>query len=256
MEMTKYEPGTFCWWELLTSDQDGAKRFYSSMFGWEPKDSPIGPGMTYTMFFLGGRDVGATFRMTPDMKGIPPHWGSYVSVADVDDAAARAEKLGGKIMKAPFDVMTFGRMATVADPQGAFFNLWQPKEHAGAGRKQETHAVGWNELWTSDPKGAIAFYTGLFGWTAKTHGPSEYTELFQGDKAIGGMMKLQMPDVPPHWAIYIEVKDCDAAIAKAKSLGAALHFGPMDVPHVGKFAALADPQGAGLMVIQLTEKKH
>src|SRR5205823_14635113 len=97
--VTQHAPGTFCWPELATSDQEGAKRFYTSLFGWTFTDHEMGPSGLYAMFEKDGKEVGAVYTINAEQKkaGVPPNWGSYVAVENVDDAAKRAAKLGGKI---------------------------------------------------------------------------------------------------------------------------------------------------------------
>src|SRR5579871_6288144 len=114
MKVTKHENARFCWAELSTSDGPGAKAFYTALMGWEAEDSPVSPDMIYTMLKLNGANVGALYQ---DNSGkAPPHWGTYVTVADLDGSAARAKDLGGTLLAGPFDVMEAGRMAVVQDP--------------------------------------------------------------------------------------------------------------------------------------------
>jgi predicted enzyme related to lactoylglutathione lyase len=124
-----YAPGSFCWIELATTDQNAAKRFYSSLFGWAPADMPMGPGEFYTMFRLDGRDAAAAYTMRKEQqeRGLPPYWGIYVAVESADKAAERAAAVGGRVLAPPFDVFDVGRMAVVQDPTGATFSVWQPK---------------------------------------------------------------------------------------------------------------------------------
>jgi len=122
---TVHAPGTFCWPELYTSDQDGAKKFYATLFGWGIKDIPMGPGNAYTIFTRNGADAAACYGSIPEMaaQGIPPHWMSYVSVASADAAAATVKANGGAVLKEPFDVQGVGRMAVIRDPQGAALSV-------------------------------------------------------------------------------------------------------------------------------------
>src|SRR5882672_2563499 len=170
----QHAPGSFCWIELATTDGPGAKKFYSELFGWTIHDSPVGPDMVYTMLRLDGKDVGALYQKGEMMKDVPTHWASYISVTSADEIAAKAKALGATVMKEPFDVMDVGRMAVIIDPTGAAFCIWQPGTHAGFGVKGEPNSVTWNELLTTDTARAIDFYTRLFGWEAKTHGPMQY----------------------------------------------------------------------------------
>jgi predicted enzyme related to lactoylglutathione lyase len=256
MEVTKHLPGTFCWVELATSDGPAAKKFYTSLFGWSFVDNPMGDAGVYTMLQKKGRDVGALYPMGPEQKGIPPHWGSYVAVENANDAAAHAKELGATVMLEPFDVMEHGRMAVIQDPTGAVFSLWEPKSHIGARLVNEPGSFCWNELYTTDPARAADFYTGLFAWTkdSKHMDFGEYVIFNFGGRNAAGMMKIpkEWGPVPPHWMVYFAVDDCDNTVEKAKSLGAQVTVPPTDIPEVGRFAMLTDPQGAGFSVIKLT----
>lgn len=135
MEINKAKPGSFCWFELATSDQAAAKKFYGGLFGWTANDAPMWPDSFYTMFQLRGQNVGATYALMPDQvqQGVPPHWGTYVAVANVDEAIKKAKTLGGAMLVDPMDVAEHGRMAALRDPTGAVISLWQAKEHQGVG---------------------------------------------------------------------------------------------------------------------------
>src|SRR5215813_11749700 len=163
--MTKHEPGTFSWAELMTTDSGKAKKFYEPLLGWDFDDMPAGPDMIYSMSKVGGQYVGGLFTMGESMKGMPPAWASYVTVEDVDAAAKKVTANGGSIMKEPFEVMDVGRMAVVADPTGAALCLWQARKHIGAGVIHDPGAMTWNELFTGDVDRAGKFYSTLFGWT-------------------------------------------------------------------------------------------
>jgi predicted enzyme related to lactoylglutathione lyase len=256
-EVTQYKPGTFCWVELGTSDGAAAKNFYTQLFGWEIEDHPMGPAGVYTMLKLNDKDVAALYELMPDMKaqGIPPHWMSYVSVESADESAEKAKAEGATIMNGPFDVFTVGRMAVVKDPSGAVFSLWQAKDHKGAGIYNVPGSFCWNELGTNDTKTAGEFYSNLFGWTRQQMpaGPIEYTMFQNGDRAAGGMYKItpEMGPIPPHWLVYFAVDDCDAKVQKATELGARVMKPADDIPGVGRFAILVDPQGAAFAIINL-----
>jgi predicted enzyme related to lactoylglutathione lyase len=133
-----FPPNTFCWIELGTTDAAAAKSFYGELLGWTFNDMPAGPDMVYTMTQRDGTTATGLYQLTEEMKsqGIPPNWLSYVSVANVDETAAKAKSLGATIAKEPFDVMEVGRMAVIEDPTGAVFALWQAKP------PQEMHRQG------------------------------------------------------------------------------------------------------------------
>src|SRR3954451_23892394 len=103
-ELTSHAPGTFSWPELATTDQKAGVAFYRGLFGWDLNEQPLGPGETYSMFQMRGREVAAAYTMRPEQRaqGVPPHWGSYVTVANVDDTVKRAQELGAKVFAPPF----------------------------------------------------------------------------------------------------------------------------------------------------------
>jgi predicted enzyme related to lactoylglutathione lyase len=255
-QVTEYKPGTFCWLELATTDSAGAKKFYTELFGWAAIDVPAGPGMIYTMLQLSGQNIGALYQMGDREKGLPPHWASYVSVANADESAEKARSLGGAVVMAPFDVMDIGRMSLIADPTGATFSLWQAGKSIGATVVNQPGAPTWNELSTTDTKAAGDFYTKLFGWTSEemNMGPAgQYTIFKNGDRGAGGMYKItpEMGGMPPMWWGYFAVEDCDSTAARVTELGGVVMEKPKDIPGVGRFAIIQDPQGTGVAFIKL-----
>lgn len=242
--------GTFCWIELATSDANSARNFYTQLFGWTVNEFPIGDMGMYYIFQKDGKDAGAMYQIMAEQGPMPPNWLSYVAVASADDATGKARSLGGSVVNGPFDVYDMGRMTVLTDPQGATFAVWESKSHNGVGVRDESNTLCWNELSARDLDAAKKFYPALFGWTLKES--PEYTELHIGANAIGGMMQSQAPaEVPSHWLAYFAVDDCDAAAARAESLGGRLLMPPMDIPKVGRFTVVFDPQGAAFAIIKL-----
>ena len=246
-ERTRYTPGTFCWSDLTTTDQEAAKTFYGGLFGWEAQDIPVGEGATYSMMRVEGRSVAAIAPQPPAQReaGAPPLWNSYVSVESADAAVERTKELGGNAHAPAFDVMEAGRMAVLQDPQGAYFMVWQPGNHFGAQLVNAPGALVWNELASPDLDASSAFYSGLFGWeVAPFEGsPTLYLSIKNGGANNGGMRELDSPGTPPHWLVYFGVADIEAGLAKVKELGGAVHAGPIDIA-MAKIAVVADPQGA------------
>jgi predicted enzyme related to lactoylglutathione lyase len=258
-EIKKHEPGMFCWVELATKDGPAAKKFYTSLFDWGVNDVPSDAG-TYSMVQKRGKDAAALYQQGPQEKGIPPHWNSYVCVDSTDETAAKARKLDGTVVLEPFDVMEHGRMAVIKDPTGAVFSLWEAKEHTGAEVINEPSSFCWNELYTSDAKKAGNFYANLFGWSRESmQTPTgEYTIFKKGDVQAAGMMQIskEMAAMPPHWMVYFAVDDSDRAVEKAKGMGAQVMVPPTDIPNIGRFAILNDPQGADFAVIRLEPRQQ
>jgi len=255
-EIPDYKPGTFCWVELGTTDSEAAKSFYTQLFGWDHVDNPMGPDGVYTLLKLDGKDVGGLYKMMPDMlaQGIPPHWLSYIYVSNADETAEKAKAEGATVMNGPFDVATLGRMAVIQDPTGAVFALWQPKDQKGAGIYNVPNSFIWNELGTRDTQKAGEFYSKVFGWAQEGFpgSPVEYTVFKNGDRGAGGMYQItpEMGPVPPHWLVYFAVDDCDAKVQKATGLGARVMKPAEDIPGVGRFAILIDPQGAVFAILK------
>jgi predicted enzyme related to lactoylglutathione lyase len=105
----------------------------------------------------------------------------------------------------------------------------------------------WYDTLTNDIEGAIAFYTNVVGWNTQTWDAAgtPYQMWAVADRPIGGLMKMP-PGAPhpPHWLGYIGTPDVDATTARAESLGARVWMKPTDIPSVGKFSVMSDPQGA------------
>lgn len=248
-EFTSHVQGTPSWAELSTSDDKAALAFYSALFGWTDDPQEMGPNMVYHMQKLNGLEAAAIYQQGEEEKGqgVPPHWNTYFTVDDVDQSAAKAGQLGATVIFGPMDVFEAGRMAMLQDRQGAMFALWEPKAHIGVRIKNETGALIWNELLTTDPEDATQFYSGLLGMgSSKMPGPMDYTLLNVGGTDVAGVMAItaEMGPVPPHWSVYFGVDDVDAAAKKAESLGGTMVVPPMDIPEIGRFAGLRDPQGA------------
>jgi predicted enzyme related to lactoylglutathione lyase len=253
--METYAPGTFCWADLGTPDAAAAKRFYTGLFGWGFEDRPSGPDTTYTMFTLEGRSIAALYQQDPQPSGAPPHWLSYICVESAEDIARRTTALGGTVLVEAFDVLDVGRMAVIQDPSAAVVALWEPRRHVGAGIVGEPGSMCWNELATTNASAAGRFFSELLGWTRDERriGPTSYTVFERGDANVGGMIEIgsDWGPVPPHWLVYFAVADCDASTERAHELGATVKVPPSDIPGVGRFSMLADPQGAGFAVLRL-----
>jgi uncharacterized protein len=254
-EVQKHQPGMFCWVELAAKDGPAAKKFYKSLFDWGVDDIPNDAGI-YSMVQKKGRNAGGLYELGPQEQGIPPHWNSYICVDNADETAEKAKKLGGNVILGPFDVMEHGRMAVILDPAGAAFSLWQPKDHPGAAVVNEPSSFCWNELYTTDAKKVGDFYANLFGWSREPMPTpmGEYTVFKKGDSQAAGMMQItkEMTGMPPHWVVYFAVDDSDRTVEKAKGMGAQVMVPPTDIPNIGRFAILNDPQGADFAVIRLT----
>jgi uncharacterized protein len=249
---TSYEPGTFSWVELFTTDLEDAKRFYGSLFDWQTE----GASATATR---GGKAVAAITEQPDPQRsaGVPPHWLSYVTVASADDSAARAAELGGSVHAGPFDLGDVARMAVVADPTGAMLGLWQARGSIGSELVNDPGCLTANELATDDVEAATSFYRGLFGWSIEQvggdDGPSYW--LIHHDGAAqgrnGGMRELTSGEsgVPPNWVPYFTATSIEDALARADELGGGTLVGATAIP-AGRFAAVRDPQGGVFSIFE------
>jgi hypothetical protein len=114
--------GAFSWSELMTKDAAAATEFYGSLLGWtfEKMDMPQG---AYHVIKVGDTSVGGVMGPVPGGPPMPPAWGCYVTVQDVDATAAKVTALRGKLLVPPTDIPGVGRFTVIQDPQGAVLNL-------------------------------------------------------------------------------------------------------------------------------------
>ena len=253
--------GDFIWYELITPDPDAAKAFYDAVVGWNIEAVPSGQ-MDYRMIGRSdGGNAGGVMRLTDEMAshGARPTWLGYIDVADVDRTVASIESAGGKALMAAFDIPEIGRIALVADAQGAPFYVMKPIPPAG--RENEAsdvfspdaqQRVGWNELSTSDPAAARKFYGDHFGWTSDEFMSmgemGEYRFFDHHGQRIGALAGT-MPGQPPHWRYYIRVPSISAAKEAIGQKGGTVHMGPHQVPTGDWIIIGSDPQGAEFALV-------
>ncbi|WP_105258476.1 VOC family protein [Pseudoalteromonas sp. T1lg88] len=258
MSQDNYPQGHFCWAELCSTDWQNGKTFYGDFFSWSAHDQPIGEGVYYTMLQKQQQDIAAMYQMPADQQaqGVPSYWLTYIAVDDVDSKTAAAKELGASIVHGPHEVPGAGKMVLLCDPGGAMVALWQGQGHKGSQRKNETNTPCWFELATRDMRASTEFYKQLVGWHSESHpmDDMEYRVLSIDGEEIGGMLEMneQWPDdIPAHWMVYFQVDNCDEQVELAKKLGAEVCVEPIDIPDVGRFSVINDPQGAVFSVIQL-----
>ncbi|MGH2870379.1 MAG: VOC family protein [Solirubrobacteraceae bacterium] len=266
-----YPPGVPCFVETLTPDPNAAQRFYAGIFGWEFAGSGPLPGPGPAEYFIArhdGHDVAGLALLPPEpIAPPPPAWDTHVSVADLDEAAARAVAAGGSLRLAPFDALPAGRLAVVADPAGAVFCLWEAGSRPGAALVNEPSAWAMSLLSTDDPEGAQVFYGELFGWRAEGFeaGPGIEMWLWRLPGYVGGEPHQPVPrdvvaamarldasaEAPgPHWSVDFWIADADAAADTAPGLGGSVLAAPFEVAGFRR-TVLADPQGAVFSASQL-----
>src|SRR5438105_2316360 len=208
-----------------SKDAKNAQAFYGEVLGWKVQPFPMGDS-TYEMIYAAETMIGgyAPFKT----GGQPSHWISYVSVEDVDATVKAAVANGGKVVEAPYDIPGVGRTARIADPQGAELS---PFKNA-TGDPADEPAMGrwvWNELHTSDPTKALAFYEKVLGFSHRSMdmgAGGTYHIVSKGGTDRGGVTGHLPAGARPHWLPYVGVDDADATIARARKLGAKICMGP------------------------------
>jgi predicted enzyme related to lactoylglutathione lyase len=269
-ERDGYIPGVPCWVDTSQPDPDTAAEFYGGLFGWELED--VMPAEAESKYFIArirGGDVAAVGSI-PEGAPQMATWNTYIQVDSADETAKKVLDAGGKALMDPFDVMDSGRMAVFADPEGAVFLAWQPKEHKGAQIVNEHGSLNFNGLGTRDVEGAKSFYGYVFGWQTLPLGGGVEMWTLPGygdhlEETTPGLRKMvqesggpagfedvvasinpipdDQPDTPPHWSVTFAVDDADAIAAKASDLGGKVLVPPFDAPWV-RMTVLSDPQGA------------
>jgi predicted enzyme related to lactoylglutathione lyase len=256
--------GRLVWYELLTSDPKAAIAFYTEVLGW--KTQQWEQGGDYTMFVGSQGPLGGVSLLPEKAKamGAPPYWSANVIVANVDESAARVKQLGGTIHHVEA-VPTIGKLAVIADPQGATLTLFQPESEMAQHDIDKHGEFSWHELYTTDANAALSFYSQIAGWQKLGEfdmgamGP--YILWGREGRQLGGMMKMpptmKTPDgrpIPPNWMYYVTVDDLDGTLARAKDKGAKVLNGPMDVPGGQRIVQLMDPQGAAFAIVTAPKK--
>lgn len=247
--MTDSIHGQFVWHELMTTDVDAARTFYTSVVGWGTQawdDSG-----SYQMWTSGTQPVGGLTGLPAEVRdaGAPPHWLTHIGARDVDATCAEIRRLGGSVLKEPWDIPSIGRVAVVADPAGAVFCLYRPEGNAPrAGAAPKPGEFSWHELTTTDAAGALGFYGTLFGWRKIQDidmGPAGVYQIFgMGDTMMGGIYPKPAEVPVSNWLPYAMVASADEAAERARAKGGSILYGPMEVPGGDRVAVGTDPQGA------------
>jgi uncharacterized protein len=242
--------GRFAWYELMTSDVEGAKDFYAQVVGWSTRDASS-PGMTYVLFTVGETVVAGLMHLRDDARkmGASPHWIGYVGVDDIDAAADRIKLRGGVVHVPPTDISNVSRFSVFADPQTAALGVlkWM---RAGDGQPADMSArgrVGWHELIAPDREKALAFYSELFGWQQADVDVSAlgtYQLFSVGGETIGGMVTGPAAMPASFWLYYFNVGDIDAAAKRVTAGGGRILGGARELPGGSWVIQCADPQGA------------
>jgi predicted enzyme related to lactoylglutathione lyase len=221
--MAQVPLGRFVWYELLTSDPDAAVPFYTKLIGWD----------------------------TSKWEGMEQPYTMWMNGENMDDITKQVSSLGG-VVHHVMEIPTVGKIAILADPQGAVFAGYTPAgDMPGGEGPPEPGQFSWHELLADDHEAAFEFYSAVFGW--------ERTDAFDmGEMGmyqmyglpgtgipLGGMLnKPKEVPAPPHWLLYTMVDNVDARAEQVKEMGGQVLNGPMEVPGGDRVVQCMDVQGA------------
>ncbi|MHA7134266.1 VOC family protein [Oerskovia turbata] len=268
-----YPHGVPCWVDVEQPDVDAALTFYGALFGWTFTEElpPDDPGR-YVLASLGGQEV-AAIASPPDGSAVNPEWVTYIAVDDVEGVAQAVPATGGSLLSRPESIGPLGRMATVQDPDGARFRLWQPGTRPGAQRVNTPGTWNFSNLLTPDPARALGFYGPLLGWEldpdlgagmfrvpgygdhlARTvdpgiHERQEFAPPGFADVAAG----VARVAGPARWDVAFSVADRDESAAAAEKAGGVV-VSTSENEWVRE-AVVRDPQGAEVTLSQFAPQE-
>jgi predicted enzyme related to lactoylglutathione lyase len=240
--------GIHVWYELLTGDVDAAADFYCKAVGWTASSfaQAASDAEPYTILSAGSEGVAGMMK-NPMPTG--PVWLGYVGVSDVDAAVTQLKELGGKVHRPAWDLEGVGRMAFVADPQGAAFYVMRGASEMDSKAFLPTtdgHCA-WNELYAAEQGAALAFYAQMFGWEKGGAMPmgelGDYTFINHGGAMIGAVMNKPAEAPSVAWNYYFRVSGIDAAVRRIEAGGGTVVVGPQEVPGGEWVINAIDPQG-------------
>jgi predicted enzyme related to lactoylglutathione lyase len=247
------------WYELMAADPKAVIPFYRAVLGWEidPEGQAMPSGSEYRMIHRAdGGTAGGVLTLTADMGngGAQPGWLPYFYVDDVDEALAKAESLGARTWMPATSMEGVGRMAMLADPQGAPFYLMKPAPPPGSPDESDVFDVDeaghcrWNELETSDGPAATEFYKSLFDWSTDNSMPmgdrGDYRFIERDGRQIGAINPWMPESMPVSWLPYFGVAEIGATHAAAEAAGGTITEEIHEVPGGNFIFRATDPAGA------------
>ena len=239
--------GLFVWHDLMTANVAESADFDGKLFGWTTEELDMGEEGIYTMVLADKVPIGGMVKF--EMDDVPPHWMPYVAVDDVETTVSKFEDEGGFVCMRPRDIPEVGRFSIVHCPQGGVLSTIKfTSKEKGAPFSEKAGHFCWCELLAKDSNAANEFYGKVFNWEREDIALENDTYWLQ---KIDGVPVAGVMNMPPGvemeraaWVVFIAVDDVDEAAKKAQSLGATVQVRPTDIPNIGRFASMQDPQGA------------
>ena len=233
--------GKFVWWDLVTPNVGAAAAFYGQVLGWDVR--PLTDD--YAVISNDGRPIGGiTLSDSPNEVG----WIGSLSVGSADGAANWAKGNGGRVLDDPVDVPDRGRMAVLADPQGAVFTALVSSSGDPADSDPGFGDWAWAELWTTDIDAAADFYRRLVGYQFAALGDGEYHVFGRYDVPRAGVVRIEWDGIEPNWLPYVRVADVSAVAGRVEQAGGKVLLEPTADFEDGKVAFIGDPTGGVLAV--------
>jgi predicted enzyme related to lactoylglutathione lyase len=240
-------PGKFVFVELVTPDLAAAETFYGGLFGWTFRDVQVGT-FRYAEATLDHRSVaGMIDRPIASGERRQPAWLSFVSVTSVDAVYASAVQNGARSLSAPHDVAGRGRIAVLADPQGAVFALMSSASGDPPDELPDPGEWIWASLYTNNPDYEV--------FDAPDPGSDSHPILASGGYARASVNALPSARSHAHWLNYVRVDDASVTATRAVALGGKVLLTPRDDRHGGKVAIVADPQGAPFGLLEWPDER-
>jgi predicted enzyme related to lactoylglutathione lyase len=242
---SKITAGTFVWHDLVTTDAQKSRAFYSAMFGWtfEPGKG-VDPG--YTIIKHQGLPIGG---IVAPKDQVDSQWLSYVVVSDVDKAVDAFKQGGGRVFRGPLKAANDVRVAAVADAQGAPIGLASRGPLAEISNAvPEINRWLWMDYVAKDAAPAVEFYTRVFGFKSEVgERRADFTYyLLSNERPRAGLFQSPLSRETAVWLPYVRVADAAAAAAKVKDLGGSIIVEPGPSIRNGSLAIVRDPSGAPL----------
>lgn len=242
--------GTPCWIELSTPDLDGAREFYTGLFGWE---CVPGEQNGHLIAYRDGYPV-AGLRAR---AGGTPTWRLYLAAQDSAAVALRGERLGARVLLDREWVPELGGRVVLESPAGDEFGLLDTSGPL-RGDVGLPGTLTWAELVTIKAQRADLFYQGLFGYEGEQFGTahrSDYSVWFLGGDSVlarvSMIRKYVTPETRPHWLLYLGADPgigTDATVHEAIARGGRVRVDPYETS-LGRVAVLRDPTGARFALV-------
>jgi uncharacterized protein len=248
---TPWPAGAPCWTDLMVTDIERTKAFYSKLLGWTYDET----GPEYGGYANAQRDGEVVAGLSPAIPGrdLPHAWAVYLASDDVVATSSAVEAAGGHGLAPVMDVGPFGRMASFVDPNGAMFGVWEARTHIGWTRRDEPGAVAWTDIVTPDAATARTFYTTAFGLQFSDEivmgAPYSMFGVAGLEGTVGGVMGN--PDTPASaWNVCFAVGDVDASASTITGAGGSIVAAPYDFDY-GRMLSATGPDGEPFQLIAM-----